>query len=65
MFNEKAIKERVFSPTQKKEKERVSKEFIEKRTGRQEVEEDPRFESRTSDELFSGNAGLWGIPKPL
>lgn len=49
MFNEKAIKERVLSPTQKKEKERISKEFIEKRMGRQEVEEDPRFESRTSD----------------
>ena len=34
LFDEKAIKERVLSPTQRKEKERVSKEFMEKRMGK-------------------------------
>lgn len=31
LFNEKAVKERVLSPTQRREKERVSKWFTEER----------------------------------
>jgi hypothetical protein len=35
LFNENAIKQRVFSPTQRKEKERVNKRFMAKKMGKQ------------------------------
>lgn len=42
LFNEKAIKQRVLSPTQRKENERVNKRFMAKRMGKQGRGERPQ-----------------------